>query len=423
IFSVMRDKGAADFFWDYSSPSFDDQSNRATRFLKHYVKDFPQPADAVGVGCRAGEWPCIEVIGVPSVSGQSKIVSDIVSSLLPDGGGSDRTLLSTAIVLPDENLCLPVINSLPANIREINVTMGFQLRNTPVASLMASIVSMQLRARRSRYEDSFFKDDVVAVLSHPLIRSISSVTCDEISKVINSRRLFNVPRGLLLSVEYAPLHPLFELSANPSSSRDVFAFLKRLVTWLLDSVYVRYTVIDDEQEPGDVERDDTVAEVTLTAAGALEAGFLRHYLNALDELQRLQRAHLDDLNVDLADATVFHLVEKLTAGESVSFEGRPLKGLQVMGMLETRAIDFDNVIITSMNERVFPRKHFSRSFIPPALRRGYGMATVEHQESISAYYFYRLITRARRVFLIYDSRTRGTKSGEPSRYINQLRYL
>lgn len=425
IFGMMRDKGVADFFWDYSSPSFDDRGNRATRFLKHYVKDFPQPSDAVDVGCPTGEWPCIEVIGVPSVSGQSKIVSDIVSSLLPDGGGPDSsTLLSTAIVLPDENLCLPVINSLPVNIREINVTMGFQLRNTPVASLMASIVSMQIRARRSRYEDSFFKDDVVAVLSHPLIRSISSVTCDAISKVINSRRLFNVPRTLLLSDEYAPLHPLFELSANPSSSRDVFAFLKRMVTWLLDSVYVRYAVIEDEDhEPVGVERDDTVPEVTLTAAGALEAGFLRHYLNALDELQRFQRAHLDDLDVDLADATVFHLVEKLTAGESVSFEGRPLKGLQVMGMLETRAIDFDNVIITSMNERVFPRKHFSRSFIPPALRRGYGMATVEHQESISAYYFYRLITRARRVFLIYDSRTRGTKSGEPSRYINQLRYL
>ncbi len=420
IFGVMRDKGIADFFWDYASPSFDDQSNRAIRFLKHYVRNFPQPADAVGVGCRVDEWPRIEVIGVPSVSGQIKIVSDIVSSLLPDGG-NDNTLLSTAIVLPEENLCLPMINSMPVNIKEVNVTMGFQLRNTSVASLVASVVSMQMRARRSRYENSFFRDDVVTVLSHPLIRSISSVTCDGICKVISSCRLFNVPCTLLMSEAYAPLHPLFGLSANPASSREVFAFMKKLMEWLLDSVYAKYAVGPDDA--CEEERDDTLPEVTLTAAGALEAGFIRRYLNALDELQLMQRAHLDDLDVDLSDATVFHLVEKLTAGESVSFEGRPLRGLQVMGMLETRAIDFDNVIITSMNERVFPRRHFSRSFIPPALRKGYGMATIEHQESISAYYFYRLITRARRVYLLYDSRTRGTRSGEPSRYINQLRYL
>lgn len=423
IFSVMRDKGIADFFWDYASPSFDDPGNRATRFLRRYIKDFSQPADAVDVGRHMETWPRIEVIGVPSVSGQTKVVSDIVSSLLLDGG-NESMLLSTAIVLPDENLCMPVINSLPADIRDINVTMGFQLRNTPVASLLSSIISMQLRARRARYEDSFFRDDVVAVLSHPLIRSVSSVTCDAISKVISSRRLFNVPRQLLMSEAYAPLHPVFALASRPESGREVFSFLKTLVAWLLDKVYARYAVADCDGEPDDNDgRDDMVPEVTLTAAGALEAGFLYRYLNALDELQRLQRSHLDDLKVDLTDATVFHLVEKLTAGESVSFEGRPLRGLQVMGMLETRALDFENVIITSMNERVFPRKHFSRSFIPPALRRGYGMATIEHQESISAYYFYRLITRARRVYLLYDSRTRGTKSGEPSRYINQLRYL
>lgn len=419
IFAAMRDKGLADFFWDYASPAFADGDNRATRFLKQYVSDFPQPSGARSIGSITGEWPAVEVVGVPSVNGQTKIVSEIVKRLIP-GRGDEKTLLSTAIVLPDENLCLPIINSLPEEITDINVTMGFPLRNTPVASLMSSIISMQLRARRLKYENTFFRDDVVGVLSHPLVRSISSESCDRIAKIISEKRLFNIPRTLLLSPEFSQLHPLFDLAEDASSSREVFAFLKRLTVWLLDEVYRKYSVPVDA---GDDAPDDELAEVTLTAAGAIEAGFLKHYLNALDELQRLQRRHLDDLNVDLSDSTVFHLVERLTGGESVSFEGRPLKGLQVMGILETRAIDFDNVIITSMNERIFPRKHFSKSFIPPALRRGYGMATIEHQESISAYYFYRLISRAKRVYLLYDSRTQGTQSGEPSRYINQLRYL
>lgn len=422
IFETMRAKGIAQFFWDYASPAFAGGDNRATRFLKQYVKDFPQPDDARDIGAVLSEWPLVEVVGVPSVNGQTKIVSEIVSELLPDGG-NDSTLLSTAIVLPDENLCLPVINSLPDAIADINVTMGFPLRNTPVASLMSSILSMQLRARRLRYENTFFRDDVVSVLSHPLVRSISSVSCDRISKIISERRLFNVPRSLLMSTEYSQLHPLFDLAEDAMSSREVFAFLKRLTLWLLEEVNKKYAVAVDPDEFTDASAEDEMPELTLTAAGAIEAGFLKHYLNALDELQRLQRRHLDDLNVDLSDSTIFHMVERITGGESVSFEGRPLKGLQVMGILETRAIDFDNVIITSMNERVFPRKHFSKSFIPPALRRGYGMATIEHQESISAYYFYRLISRAKRVYLLYDSRTQGTKSGEPSRYINQLRYL
>ena len=93
-----------------------------------------------------------------------------------------------------------------------------------------------------------------------------------------------------------------------------------------------------------------------------------------------------------------------------------------MGVLESRSLDFENVIITSMNERIFPRKHYAKTFIPEALRKGYGMASIEHQESIYAYYFYRLISRAKKVFLLYDARTSGLRAGDMSRYINQIKY-
>lgn len=437
IFETLKSKGMAMFFWDYASPVFNRaDGNRANRFLKKYVREFSQPADAADVGGAITSWPRIDIIGVPSVNGQAKIVADIVGRLMRDdeeaGGDSrsmDKLLLSTAIILPDEGMCLPVLNTMSTGIKDINVTMGYPLRDTAVASLVSKIVSMQLRARETDFENSFFKEDVVDVLSHPIVRAIDSAVCDEIVKEINLKRLINVPLSLLASMRYEPLHPLFRLARNSgpnreASGREVFSFLKELIQWLLDFVRHKYSVPDitDSESAGIVE-EDRLNRPDLTSAGAIEAGFLMHYLEAIDELQRLQRCHLEDLNVDLNDSTVFRMVERLVAGSSVSFEGRPLKGLQIMGLLETRALDFDNIIVTSMNERIFPRKHFAASFIPPALRYGYGMATMEYQESISAYYFYRLISRAKRVFLLYDTRSQGASSGEPSRYISQLRYL
>ncbi len=419
IFEAFKTKGLADFFWDFASPTFNDVSNRATRFLKNYVTSFPQPDDATGIGKKLEVYPEIEVIGVPSVSGQTKIVGEIINNLIPaESGGQQDSLLSTAIVLPDETLCTATINSLPGHITDINITMGYPMCNTPVASLINLVIAMQMRARKHVTKDTFFHEDITAVLSHPLIRSISSSTCDAIGKYIRENRLYNIEREALLNNEFKDLSPLFGIVKDTNSEQEVFAFMRRLLHWLLDEVNIRYRIEDADEIESDEEKP-----VCLTAAGAIEAGFLKHYLAAIDELEYLRIKHLTDLDVELNDGTIFHLVERLISGESVAFEGQPLKGLQVMGLLETRVLDFDNVIIMSMNERIFPRKHFSRSLIPAALRLGYGMATIDHQESLSAYYFYRLITRAKKVYLVYDSRTQGLKSGEQSRYINQLRYI
>lgn len=422
IFASMRDKGIADFFWDYASPAFKDGDNRASRFLKRYVEQFKQPDDAGNIGAMYDTWPQIEVIAVPSTNGQTKVIPEILKTLPVEA--RMKSPMSTAIVLPDENLCMPVLNSLPSEIGEINITMGYQLRNTPVAGLMSLVTTMQLNSQRLNFENAFYREDVIALLSHPIIRSIDSALCDKIVLAIVDKRYISVPQSLLMSSEFEKLHPLFHIVGNKQSVREVFAFLRRLVTWLLDTVYAQYSMmLTPEEQEEEATHDDCIPSPSLNAAGAMEAGFLLHYLNAIDELQRLQRQHLDDLKVDMNDASVFGLVERLIAGETVRFEGKPLKGLQIMGVLETRVLDFDNVIMPSINERIFPRKHFSNSFIPPALRRGYGMSTLDHQESISAYYFYRLLTRAKRVYLLYDSRTEGVKSGEPSRYINQLKYL
>ena len=143
-----------------------------------------------------------------------------------------------------------------------------------------------------------------------------------------------------------------------------------------------------------------------------------HYYITIKRLRDVMTEQRIAMGVD----TFFRLLGKMAASISIPFRGEPLSGLQVMGVLETRALDFENLIILSMNEGIFPVKKVAPSFIPYNLRRGFGMATTEHQDSIYAYYFYRMISRAKRVFLLYDSRTDGLKSGEVSRYVYQLKY-
>jgi hypothetical protein len=124
----------------------------------------------------------------------------------------------------------------------------------------------------------------------------------------------------------------------------------------------------------------------------------------------------------MRDSTFFHLIRSVVDAETINFTGEPLKGLQIMGILETRALNFDNLIIMSMNERIFPKRRFTRSFIPNTLRRCFGMATMEFQECIFSYYFYRMVAAAKNVTLLYDTRTEALNSGDMSRYIYQLRH-
>lgn len=408
IFTLLKRKGIADFYWDYASPEFKVKGNRARRFMDINIKDYPSIYKNVG-NVTLDYFPEVTIYPVPSSVGQAKLIPSIIKGLYPqyfdkgiydtlsvsDKSALEDSLVNTAIVLPDENLVQPILGSFPTEIPKVNVTMGFSLRHTAVSSLISKIVSLHLRARMLKGENTFFYDDVLAVLSHPLIRLRFWHTCDSLVAEINRKRLFNVPLSLITNEKYAELRPIFEVVRNLDDADDVLGYLSRLLHWL-----------------------ETI--IKADGSGKLDLEFIRAYLDAVGQLGLLRRRYLD--NVFLDDKTVFHLVERIVGNQTVNYEGLPLSGLQIMGVLEARCLDFDNVVLTSMNERIFPRKHYSKSFIPDALRRGYGMATLEHQESIYAYYFYRLISRAKRVILLYDARKSGGRSNGVSRYIRQLRY-
>ncbi len=386
IFERLKSINCADFYWDYNSPAFLLSKNHATRFVGKYIEWFKPRYKLTEE--QITEFPSIQVIGVPSNIGQ---VKEAISKVLELHNKNEIRDVNTAIVLPDEGLFIPLIHSMPSEIRSVNITMGYPMRHTPIAALIGNIVSMQLRARVVHDKMQFYYEDILNVLSHPLVKSMAQNESREIVKYINEKRAFNLTSEFLTS-QYPTLSPIFEAVYDLKDTHEVISYVRNLLKWI---------------------------KPFLSTNNPVDIGFVDKYYEALNMLEILVNRY----HIEMNDKSVFHLVERVVGAETINFTGEPLKGLQVMGVLETRALDFDNLIILSMNERVFPRKHYSKTFIPNALRSGYGMSTISFQESMYAYYFYRMISRAKNVFIMYDARTGGVRSGEMSRYLHQLKFL
>ena len=381
VLSRLRDAGMAQFCWDYSSEMIKDPRNRSSFFMKDNVVRFPQ---AFIPDPEPLEEPYIEVIGVPSAVGCAKQLPRILSSVCPGQ-------LDTAVVLPDENLLLPVLNSIPEEISDINVTMGYPMRGSAFFSLMDEIARMQLNLRNKEGRWMFYHRSAWTIFSNSVFSSILDPEGRETVNKIRKNAKYYIPQedfagsGLLEAVFRPVVKDVSDASGNQAAA---------LSQYLLD-LAGRFGVLL-KNVPGMV----------------LELDFARQYYQDLNRLRSKDMA--------VMPKTYVRLIAQAEASRSVPFKGEPLKGLQVMGPLETRALDFDNLVILSCNEGVFPRHDVSPSFVPPELRRGFGLPAYEYQDAVWAYYFYRMIQRARRIYLLYDSRTEGLRSGEESRYIKQL---
>lgn len=396
LFELLNDLNIADFYWDYESPIFKiDVDGKASRFIREYIKLFKSQYN-LNENQNLGV-PNVVIKGVPSIIGQTKEASHIISDLVKTGDiQNPKDAINTAIVLPDENLFIPLVHAIPNAFETINITMGYPLRYASVSGLVGNIVSMQLNARKVHGEYVYFYEDIQNVLSHPLVVAVAGKECGELKEYIVNHRLFNISAKYIVD-NYCQLAPFFESVSKTKSSHDVFDYMEEMLR------YLHLSIKQNENDEGN----------------ALDVGFIARYIQLLHQLKTLANTY----KIEMRERTFFHLMERAIGSEMVNFTGEPLRGLQIMGVLETRGLDFENLILLSMNERIFPRKHYSKSFIPNILRRSYGMSTIEFQECIYAYYFYRMISRAKNVYLLYDSRQTGGKSGEMSRYLQQLLYL
>lgn len=404
VMRKMRDASLAEFCWDYSSEMIQDPMNRASMFMSSNVVEFPQafsidPGKASGrsfVNAGVSEpenGPKIHVMSVPSSVGQTKQIPSLLAPVAEQKKSGLADWSDTAIVLPDESLLIPVLNTLPLEIGTVNVTMGYPMSGSDIYSLMNNISALQLHVRKQKDSWAFYHKQVWSIFSSGIIASMMDGQARQRVKEIKTAAKYYIPQSDFAGIE------LFELIFRPvvtdakaTSAEQIKAFAQ----YQLDVLSA------------------LGAKMTRMSGMELEVHFAKQYYLSVNRLKSQV--------LSILPMTYTRLLQSLIGGISVPFNGEPLKGLQIMGPLETRALDFKNLIVLSCNEGTFPHRSVSSSFIPPELRKGFGLPTYENQDAVWAYYFFRMIQRAENVWLLYDSRTEGLKSGEESRYIKQLEY-
>ena len=394
----LHNNGSAEFYWDYDNYYTENRFQEAGMFIRENLSLF---GEAEGISHNnLHNIKHINVMSTSSNVAQCQCVVDILERIAKENNGViDK---ETAVVLTDENLLMPLLYALPEKFKTkseagedatqsaINVTMGYPLRNTLAYSFVERLLELQKHAKRNKEgEATFYHIDVEGLLSHPYIANGSTSQHKELRSEIVKHRLFQVPQSMIATT------PLLQ------------KIFRKTEGWHEEAEYL-LQVIDEISESND-KGDES----------AYRNEFLAIASDALVKLQNIISA----CDIEILESTFRSLVRRHLQAERIPFTGEPLQGLQVMGILETRNLDFKNVILLSMTDNNFPgSKASDKSFLPYALRYGFEIPTAEHHEGVYAYYFYRLIERAENLYMLYSSAADDKSTGEPSRYIRQLEY-
>lgn len=421
------DKNFTDFVWDATGPVLHgDRDNSAGRFVYLNKKKYPTPEwveEFMKPSHTDSLPPVLEAVASPSGVMQVKIATRIIKELHDKIKDKPFDEARVALVVPDENLLLPLLYSIPKELKNVNLTMGYPLRLTAVTSFMALLRRLQLSRRDSKAHDGFNAEQVSDILSHPIAQSLFPTPA--INKFIRriEREHINV---LKYDVDFIELQDI-KLKISDDDIRSPFEILfkplpknaasEEVIKYLDDILLILEATLSDSK----TSFLNTPAASSYTKPlikGNLE---LQHVV-AWREALRCFSDSIREYNVKLGVAATLTEAYRLLQAEIVALEGEPLKGLQIMGMLETRALDFDYLIVVGLNDRTVPGRMRQRSFIPNIVRMGYGMPPNTYQEDLFGYYFYRMISRVKHATFIYDSRITGFTGGI-SRYLQQLRYI
>lgn len=397
LLRYLQKQGKADFYWDYAGDLIQDPQNRASWFMQENLQEFHSRYPLPESDQVPHALPQIRVVGIPSLVGQAKYAGRLLEEqILPqtDDRQSDR-LFTTAIVLPQQQALDPLLEALPEAVDKVNVTMGYPLHNSKVQSFFRYLSQLVEKSRFDGKHTLFYHAALLNLLHHPFLSQRFKEEIAQLRAQILKKNLIYVPADLLLSTGVEEFAQMFgNVPPPPAGGADTQTkadYAVRVADYLLQTLHRTgqwLTPVDQE--------------------------FLYYLYSVLVRLR--------DLKLPLELKSWLRVLDQLTSGVSIPYRGEPLAGLQVMGPLETRALDFENLILLSVNEGIFPSQSVSNSFIPYHLRQGFGLPTYEYQDAIQSYYFYRMISRAKQVWLLYDTRSEGMKTGEESRFIKQLRY-
>ncbi len=379
-------------YWDIDQTFLNDSSHDAGLFMRRFKAQWDHfksnPFEWIASDFSTSKK--IEIIGTPKSIGQAKIVGSIVEKEL--SANPNGSLNHVAVVLGEESLLIPVLYALPETVGALNVTMGYSTKNNPAQILIAKLFKMHVNAAsRNASNYVYYYKDVVTILTHPLVEPY-----------VNARDLVNTIH--LNNYSFITHKRLFELYNN-----DNFFFDLLFKPWNQQTVTVLDTISTILQEikkqlSNEIE-EEKISKSFVYAVFKVINKLISYYS---------QYQHTDKLE------TLFSIYKQVIEVAEVSFEGEPLNGLQIMGVLESRVLDFDTVIITAMNEGKFPAGKSQNSFIPYDVKKELGLPTFKEKDAIYTYHFYHLLQRAKKVFLIYNTESEGIDAGEKSRFITQL---
>ena len=396
FFERLREAGKALFYWDYdifytrlpheNTPPY---THEAGEFILRNLKIFPNELpEAVFDTLRKPK--NVRFISAPTENAQARYLPEWIRSVtkrdLPETPVKEK---ENAVVLCNEALLLPVLHSIPSEVKNVNITMGFPLAQTPVYSFVSALIELQTTGYR-RDTGRYQYEAVQSVLKHPYTRQLSTSAEGLEKQLTRDNRFFPLPSELKQDT-------FLEQIFTPKTGLSA---LCQYLTEMLREVAVLY---QQEQETDDIfnqlYRESLFKSYTL----------INRLLNLIDN---------GELNIQIE--TLRRLLCRLLATSNIPFHGEPAIGMQVMGVLETRNLDFRNLIMLSLNEGQLPKAGGDSSFIPYNLRKAFGMTTIEHKNAVYAYYFYRLIQRAENVTLLYNTASEGLNRGEMSRFMLQF---
>lgn len=405
IIFAFSNGGKAEIIWDADHYYLDDDKQEAGRFIRRYLRE---------TGINDFKWIDdsykkkdfrINIIGVPQKVLQAKVAGNLLSTInISDAG-------NTAVVLNDESILDPLLNSIPANVTNFNLTMGLPLKSTPLFQLVDSVFSLQvnilkLNPGNSNVPKIYFRD-ILRILDHPYLRLDGKG--DEFNPVVQiirtSNKVFFTVEELISYLSSSQTDWKVEVDSifKPWGS-DMAAAIEHIADFLRQ-LNIKFSGKDSE-----VDFEDGKASVELE--------YLFFFMKIIQKLRDLIRQYPYIKTV----ATLRELFVQLSSSLNIPFYGEPLSGLQVMGMLEAQSLDFENIIILSANEDLIPTGKSGNSFVPFEIRNQFSLPTHKERNAVFAYHFYRLLQRTKSAFILYNTEHGDLGGNEKSRFITQLLY-
>jgi ATP-dependent helicase/nuclease subunit B len=382
IFQELLENDIATIYWDADAYYF--YNNQAASFLKKYKNNWKyyQQNEFNWVQENFEKEKKIHIIGAPKNNTQLKYVGELLSK------SNTNNFQNTALVLADESLLPLTLNSLPKEVGAINITMGYDLEYMPIAQLFSHILKLHVNSKKDKLNSTFYYKDVLRVLNHTSIKTVSN-TAILVDEMIKNNYIF---------IDEALLQKLTDKEDKVRSILFLFTNWEENPNYAITHCL---SLIDSLES---------------YIVSTLEKEFLFKLKAVFQQIEVLNESYGYIKSIK----TLQDFYNQLLSNEKLSFKGQPLSGLQLMGMLETRVLDFETIILTSVNEGVLPAGKSDNSFIPFGIKKEVGLPTYQEKDAIFSYHFYRLLQRAKNIYLLYNTESDQYGSGEQSRFISQL---